>query len=287
VAIKRGKITGAQAGQPPRPPSFKGTPIQIKGLGWIPDLPDPRDLTYAVPAEIAANLPSGMDLRSQCPAIYDQGQIGSCTANAIAGAIEFEMIKQVLPEIFTPSRLFIYYNERVLEGSVPYDRGASLRDGMRTVSTEGVCPESDWPYDAQPASSDGGPFPSGSRAVLQPSQSCYDEAQQHKTLIYRSVSQNAADMKGCLASGFPFMFGFLIFDSFRPDDANVPLPSGNDHPRGGHAVLVVGFDDDEQRFIIRNSWGEDKGDAGYFYMPYAYLLDPNLSRDFWTVRLVQ
>src|SRR5205823_5498089 len=130
------------------------------------------------------------------------------------------------------SRLFIYYNERVIRGSVPYDSGASLRNGIKTVASQGVCPEEDWPYDATPAPYEGGPFPAGSRAVKQPDQSCYDEAVRHETLVYRAISQNATDMKGCLASGFPFFFGFSIYRSFFSDEAtstgNVPMPGGGE-----------------------------------------------------------
>jgi C1A family cysteine protease len=97
-------------------------------------------------------------------------------------------------------------------------------------------------------------------------------------------------MKGCLSSGYPFVFGFTVYESFESEDVartgNVPMPGADERIVGGHAVLAVGYDDDESRFICRNSWGSDWGDAGYFYMPYAYLLDNNLSDDFWTIRLV-
>src|SRR3954453_8116393 len=106
---------------------------------------------------------------------------------------------------------------------------------------------------------------------------------------YRSIARNVADMKGCLAAGFPFVFGFTVYESFRSVTQNgeVPLPSLGEKVIGGHAVLAVGYADDEQKFVCRNSWGDQWGDAGYFYMPYAYLLDSNLSDDFWTVRLTQ
>jgi C1A family cysteine protease len=121
-------------------------PRKIARYGWIPDLPDERDHLYAAPPAVLSALPPYVDLRTQCPVIYDQGMLGSCTANAIGGAIEFDRIKQSLPD-FVPSRLFIYYNERVIEGTVEIDSGAMIRDGIKSVASEGACPEPEWPYD--------------------------------------------------------------------------------------------------------------------------------------------
>src|SRR5262250_2009497 len=109
---------------------------QIAHYGWIPDLPDQRDYQYAAPLAVIGALPANVDLTSACPAVYDQGQLGSCTANAIAGGIEFDQIKQNLSPIFVPSRLFIYYNERAMEGTVNSDSGAQIRDGMKSVGTQ-------------------------------------------------------------------------------------------------------------------------------------------------------
>src|ERR671934_2710489 len=120
------------------------------GFGWMPDLPDNRDHLYAAPLAKLRLLPSKIDLRSQCPPVYNQGRIGSCTANAIAAAIEFDRKKQNLRD-FIPSRLFIYYNERSMEHSVPLDNGAQIRDGIKSVAKQGACPETEWTYDDTPA----------------------------------------------------------------------------------------------------------------------------------------
>ena len=115
----------------------------VQRYGWVPDVPDHRDLLFSAPGAVVGNLPSSVDLRPHCPAVYQQGELGSCTANAIAAAFEFDQLTQGLAE-FTRSRLFIY-NERTIEGTVRSDSGAMLRDGMKAVNQLGVCPETEWP----------------------------------------------------------------------------------------------------------------------------------------------
>jgi C1A family cysteine protease len=247
-------------------------------FGWKPELPDHRDLPYAtmrLALEKPLALPSQVDLRSGCPPIYDQGHLGSCTGNAIAGAFQFDRRKQNLPD-FVPSRLFIYYNERSMEGSVSTDAGAYIRDGIKSIAKQGVCKESQWSYDI-------------AKFAIKPPKSCYTNALRYKAVSYfRLNNSNLDELKSCLAAGFPFVFGFTVYDSFFQGDTNhgiVPMP-GNETIAGGHAVLAVGYNDVNQRFIIRNSWGTAKGDNGYYYMPYQYLTSVSLSDDFWTVRTV-
>jgi len=268
------------------------TPLQpgqrrIGRYGWHPDLPDHRDLQYAVPHAVALALPASADLRPGCPPVYDQGQLGSCTANAIAGAIEFDQIKEKLPE-FTPSRLFIYYNERVIEHDVQSDNGAQIRDGIKSVARLGVCSETSWPYSDQ--NTDPNPCPTCPYAK-KPPQSCYTEASKHKVTLYQRLTPLANVLKGCLASGYPFVFGFTVYASFEsPQVAQtgiVPMPGPNEQVVGGHAVVGVGYEDASQRFIVRNSWGTGWGLQGYCMMPYAYLTNPQLASDFWTIRTVQ
>ena len=289
MAVKRGKPSSKARQEKPRSAGFTGTRRKIARYGWKPDLPDQRDYSYAVPAGIVKDMSQSVDLRAQCPPVYDQGRIGSCTANGIAGAIEFDMLKQGLAD-FMPSRLFIYYNERAMEGTTGSDAGAYIRDGIKSVASQGDCPESMWTYDDTPAQPDG-TFPPGAKAATQPSQQCYDNAIHHKALSYQSIDQNLTDMKGCLASGYPFVFGFTVYESFESSEVantgDVPMPAAGEAVIGGHCVLAVGYDDQDALFICRNSWGPGWGDAGYFYMPYAYLLDNNLSDDFWTIRVVE
>jgi C1A family cysteine protease len=288
MAVKRGKVQSRQASRAGQPKGYTGTTRKIARYGWKRDLPDQRDHSFAVSSDILQTISPSVDLRSQCPPVYDQGRIGSCTANAIAAALEFDMMKQGMTA-FTPSRLFIYYNERAMEGTVGSDAGAQIRDGIKSVASQGDCPEKEWPYDDTPAGADG-TFPPGAKARLQPPQSCYDDAVKHKALNYQSVDRNLADMKGCLSSGCPFVLGFTVYESFESDTVartgDMPMPSAGESIIGGHAVLAVGYDDEDRLFICRNSWGAGWGDAGYFYMPYAYLLDDNLSDDFWTIRVI-
>jgi len=263
---------------------------RISRFGWIRDQLDHRDQLFSVPFTVLSALPRSVDLRSKCPPVYDQGRIGSCTANAIAGAIQFDRKKSRESPDFVPSRLFIYYNERVIENTVADDSGAQIRDGIKTVNKLGVCPESEWPYDDTPAPTDGGPFPAGSKPVTKPSATAYNDAKNYTVVSYQRLVQNLGQLKGCLAQGFPFVFGITVFDSIYDAAGNpktiFPLPSTSDTPIGGHAIMAVGYDDAKLMFTFRNSWGAAVGDAGYFYIPYSYLTDSQLASDFWIIRTV-
>ncbi len=230
------------------------------GYGWVRDLPDARDLLYAAPLlRFPHGLPPSVDLRRECPPVYDQGQLGSCTGNGIAGAIEFDQRKQGNKE-YTPSRVFIYYNERVIEGTVGQDSGAQIRDGVKSVAKLGAPPETDWPYDI-------------TKFADKPPPAAYTDALQDIVTSYSRVTNNLANMQGCLAEGYPFVFGFTVYESFESDAVAqtgiVPMPAQGEQVLGGHAVLAVGYDDTQRRFIIRNSWGPTWGQAGYFVIPLA------------------
>ncbi len=269
AANGNGSASHAEPGQ--------GTERRVARYGWVPDLPDQRDFLYAAPTPIMRRIPAKVNLRPRCPrTVYDQGQLGSCTGNAIAAAVEFDLMKQK-DEVFTPSRLFIYYNERVMERTVEQDAGAMIRDGIKSVATRGACPESDWPYDV-------------TRFAERPPEAAYRDAKQNLVTVYQRLVQDLNTMKGCLADGFPFVFGFTVYTSFEsPEVARtgvMPMPGSREKVLGGHAVLAVGYDDGPRHFIVRNSWGKGWGDGGYFYMPYSYLTEGSLADDFWTVRSV-
>jgi len=243
--------------------------------GWRPDLPDHRDLKYSL--SFQGNLPKNVDLREHCPPVYDQGQLGSCTANSIGAALEFEQIKKGVIEPFTPSRLFIYYNERDMEGTIQSDAGAQIRDGVKSVNLLGACKEESWPYDVD-------------KFAVKPSEDAYNQALSYQSLKYESVDQDVHSVKACLAAGDPIVFGFTVYSSFETDEVAqtgiMPVPSRNESCLGGHAVMAVGYDDENKHIIVRNSWGEGWGDKGYFYMPYAFFFS-NLTSDFWVIKDVE
>lgn len=252
--------------------------ITKRVYGWKRDRSTIGDVFHSFQLHQNLDAINLVDLRKNCPQVYDQGQLGSCTANAIAGAYEFDQIKQQEKDIFVPSRLFIYYNERVIENHVEEDSGAEIKDGIICINTIGVCPETSWPYDI-------------TKFTEKPAKSCYDTAQQHRSLLYKRVDQMLEQFKQCLITGLPFLFGFQVYESFEnPEVAKtgiVPMPKLGEKVLGGHAVMCVGFDDTKKVFIIRNSWGIGWGDAGYFYMPYDYLVSQDLASDFWTIQKVQ
>lgn len=259
------------------------TQHKIKKYGWVPDLPDARDHLYAAPPPVLSALPTQVNLSTKCPTVvYDQGDLGSCTGNAIAGAVQFDRLKQALASAqdLIPSRLFIYYNERVIEGTASQDNGAQIRDGIKSVATQGVCFETGpnaWPYD----------IPSFAK---EPPPGCYELALQNKVVQYSRLVQVLSQLKGCLASGYPFVFGFTVYESFESPQVTstgiAPMPTPGEPVIGGHAVLAVGYDDSTQRFMVRNSWGPNWGMAGYFTIPYAYVTDSNLADDLWTIRMI-
>ncbi len=248
----------------------------ISWYGWQPDLPDQRDLLYSAIAAPPKKLPRSVDLRATCSGVENQGQLGSCTANALVGNLEFLEKNAGLPAVDL-SRLFIYYNERAIEGTVSQDAGAMIRDGIKTLVKQGVCPEADWPYVI-------------TKFAVKPPASCYQEALNHQITSYHRIV-SLQQMRMCLAEGYPFVFGFTVYESFESEavakTGKLNLPKPKEKVLGGHAVMAAGYDDATKRFLVRNSWGTDWGQQGYFTMPYDYLDNRNLSDDFWTIRALE
>ncbi len=253
---------------------------------WHRDLPDQRDIPYSLASPSAAppSLPVKVDLTPLCSPIMNQGDEGSCTAHALAGAYEFLELKELralysgtevfAPSLFSPvSRNFIYWNERVLEGTQYQDSGAQIRDGIKTLASLGVCREKLWPYFTDDM-------------FIRPTDEAFAEATKHKITSYARLA-TLLDMQNCLAAGNPFAFGFTVYEGFESPDVAAhgiaQLPGRSERPIGGHAVLAVGYSNVTNRFLVRNSWGVTWGQAGYFALPYAYLTNPNLAADFWTI----
>lgn len=241
----------------------------MRKYGWVKDRKDDRDFKFSaiMPENIA--LPSNVDLRAKCPPVFDQGDLGSCTANALAGNVGF------IHSGFIPSRLFIYYDERSIEHTIHDDSGAQIRDGIKSLVKQGVCAEGLWPYEI-------------SKFADKPSPSCYQEAKLDLISSYHALSNDLNELKTCLAQGYPFVMGITVYASFESIEVAksglIPMPTDTEECLGGHALMVAGYDDDKKSFLVRNSWGEAWGIAGYCWMPYDYITNGNLTSDLWTIR---
>lgn len=259
-------------------------PTYLGKYRWLPDPPDSRDHLYQLNTSIS--LAPRVDLRQYCSPIEDQGAIGSCTGNAIAGQIELIQRKVNPAKGRDVSRLFIYYEERVLIGTVRWDSGAYIRDGIKVVNKKGAPLESLWPYNQ-------------SRWATKPATAAYTDALKRTVTGYQRCT-NFAAVKNAIAAGNPVTIGFTVYESFegawadipngQPGSGMMPMPNkATEQVLGGHAVCIVGYDDtlDGGRFIVRNSWGTSWGDNGYFYMPYRVIQDTSMSSDFWLISAVK
>lgn len=250
---------------------------------------DHRDQLFTYTPRV---LPQAVDLRSWFGPIpvEDQGSVGSCTANAFASCMEFWQVRLKPSFRHDLSRLFLYYNERLAEGNVADDAGAELRTGVKSLTRHGICDEAMWPY-----------VPI--QFATKPTSDCYTDALQHRVTAYRRI-RSLQTLRVALADGYPVAFGFQVFASFESADVAdtgiVPMPRTGwfglwrEPELGGHAVLAVGYDDtrDYPRrssrhpigcILCRNSWGSKWGDGGHFWLPYQFILDPDLSSDFWAI----
>lgn len=247
-------------------------PFEIAKYHWTPDKVDTRDFLYRSSLRRLSNI---VDLRPFCSSIENQGPLGSCTGQAIAGAIELLNKRGNKPT--DVSRLFIYYYERLLLGTVNYDSGAYIRDGIKSVFRWGSPLEKFWPYII-------------SRFTQQPTKEAIDDGSLRKVTRYEKITS----FNGCLDAlnnGFPVIIGFYVYSSFESISVRrtgiMPYPNKRrERLLGGHAVLLVGYDMQRKVFIARNSWGSGWGDRGYFYMPFAVIEDRTMSGDFWIIKSV-
>ncbi|HGZ70764.1 MAG TPA: cysteine protease [Nitratifractor sp.] len=281
------------------------------GTGWIPPLPDLRDYTDDS-AEIKKMvkelkrgktlpraLPKKTDLRQWCSPIENQGALGSCTAHAAAGVIEYFQ-RRAHGKYIDVSRLFIYKTTRNLLGWVG-DTGAYLRTTMASIAVAGVPPERYWPYTTRVD-----PGPSQERTFdTEPDSFVYAVADNYEAIRYfrhgakgggKDGEKVLKSVKKYLLFGIPSMFGFYGFDSFYSGDkpGHIPLPCDNEQAQWGHAIVAVGYDDNKEiknrrcgtttkgALLIRNSWGTGWGDAGYGWLPYEYVLH-GYAHDFWSM----
>ena len=252
---------------------FQKEEALVRSYGFLPSLPDFRDWLFAETnlAKNTTEVPASVDLRSLCSPVEDQGQLGSCTSHGLAGAVQFLEVKDKDKVYADLSRLFIYYNERMIEGTTKTDSGAQIKDGIKSLVTYGACPETEWPYTI-------------SKFKTKPSVKCYTDALKNViTSYYKVVTQN--DIQTALAAGFPVVFGIPVYASFETQAvANtgiVPMPAKGEQLLGGHCMLIVGYDTSKSWYIVKNSWGTGWGDKGYCYIPFAYI--SSMGSDMWVI----
>jgi C1A family cysteine protease len=240
--------------------------------GCKSDPEDKRDFLYA-PMLAAAALPVSVDLRPFCSPVRDQGQLGSCTAFAMAAGLREFMLWKTVETILSPA--YLYYRERELEGTIYEDSGAYIRDGMKVLAKQGVCPEFDEPYNVH-------------TFAIRPSVKATTDALKYKIGAYHRVYK-LAGIKAALAEGLPVVIGMEVYESFEGDDVAssgfVPMPKRGEQILGGHAVLVVGYQNSADwpgggYLIVKNSWSRNWGDKGYFYLPYKYVAGTKVT-DMW------
>ena len=265
----------------------------LRKFNWIKDPKKPQESDFLVISE-RKTIVDLYDLTTnkQFPSIYDQGELGSCTANALSCAVSFDYLNNFVKlsqsssssssssssVTFNPSRLYLYYKERERENDIPNDNGAILADGVNVLLSKGVCSEEQWPYIINKFST-------------KPPVECDTDALQHKLVTCKLVNQTQHDLESCISSGFPVVFGFVVYNDIRNISASnnfiLPMPKFGEPSIGGHAVIIVGYDSTKKLFKIRNSWGEKWGDKGHFYMHYDYVLNFNLASDFWILTSMQ
>lgn len=240
--------------------------------GWKADSLDKRD--HYVPAPRLLKLPRKADaLKFEAP-IGNQGPLGACTAWAVLGVVRSAEIEAHGSSV-DPSELATYYWTRVYEGTVREDSGAQIRNAIKSVVKVGYCDGALWPYKI-------------ANFTKKPSAAAEADARKSRVTGYARVRQNLAALKESVVQANPVVFGFSVFESFDAvaKTGIATVPRSSEEIQGGHAVVIVGYDDDMKCFLIRNSWGTRWGKKGYFWMPYEYVLDEDLAADFWTISVV-
>lgn len=247
--------------------------------GYRRDSHDHRDLHALTSLNLTVeSMPSAFSLQDKCPPINDQKQLGACVPFAMLFLCQYDAVNQNRPMQEVGSHLALYWDVRNDEGTVMADSGCEPRDAIKMLARKGEAPESLWPYDDSQAP--GAPF------YQAPPQGYYAQSRQHRIAGYYRVLQDLTIIQRVLFQGDPIAFGGAVYEQFQQvgPDGVVAMPSGD--PIGGHELALVGWDDNRQCFIVRNSWGSGWGAQGYCYMPYAYVLDSQQFSDFWVIRFV-
>ena len=257
--------------------------MEGRKFGWIRDPKDPKDRMMAAHHPvITRDLPEETDLTGDFPEIFDQGQEGSCVWNATVAVEMFCQEKQASKTIEMMSRNFGYYMTRAKEGTCKEDVGCCIRNAMWIAAHFGIPHESTWPYNPD-------------TLFTLPSFKAFREAKQHQSLEYFRVDwTDLKEVMGCLADGWPIVFGMSIYESFESATTQksgvVPVPNtSSEKSYGGHCMVIVGYKwvGEELFFKVRNSWGDKWGQAGHCWIPAQIITSPVLSDDFWTIRKIE
>ena len=266
-------------------------PLETRTIKWYTGLKhdhhDPRDLirVYGTSQIPSADDHPVVDLRKYVNHVYTQGNVNSCGANVVCAA--YDLLREKKAKMmnfayyhFDASRLFVYYNSRKYDGSTEEDDGASFRDTLKAIHEKGVCKESLWPYDVK-------------KVLQKPSPESYDDAVGNTICKYERLKQDIDQFRACLKAGFPFAFGFWIYEKSFVNISNnglMPMPSDQEiastHDPEMHGVLAVGYDDNTECITVLNSWGEHFGEKGYFYMPYKFIANSKRAFGFWKIEKV-
>jgi C1A family cysteine protease len=247
----------------------------MHSYGRIKDKDDSRDYLY-VRGRLMKVHPDSVDLRSNTSPVRDQGNLGSCTGFANATGMREFLQLAAGQSLSVMSPLFLYYEERVLEGSVSQDVGAENRDGMKVLQKMGCATESDWPYNI-------------SKFAKSPSATSVKNALNYTVASYHRLN-TLADAQDCLANGSGFVMGFDVYESFESPETEatgrMSMPQPGEQLLGGHAVFVCGYKLDPAwpgggYLIVKNSWGTSWGDKGFFYMPFQYVTKYANTMDMW------
>ena len=242
-------------------------------LNWKPSPFDSRDYKFSERFTLPPTLPDKADVNSLIPEVWDQQSYGSCVFHG-TGMNVLYVSREQNREI-DPSRLFLYYVTRELEGTLNEDSGAYVRDAFKMLSKVGVCKESTWPYSKD--------------MFMKPSDIAYKEATQTLGVQYHKLNNTSlSELQSCIALGKPFVMGFTVYNSFMYGNwkDTMPLPKKGEQILGGHCVIAVSYDNSRQAFRMKNSWSKNWKDGGYFWMPYSFITNPNECDDFWVLEKV-
>ena len=226
-------------------------------------------------------LPPKFDLNKNMEDVYDQGELGSCSANASCSAYKFACKAQPMVATskeavkkFEPSRLYLYYKDRELSHNENIDSGASISDNVQVLMKNGVCCENLWEYNID-------------KFNMKPPKNCDEDALTHRAVKYNKIGQSELQIKNSIYNGYPVIFGMIIKESiYKINQSNyIYQPFVSEPVLGGHALLIIGYDDTTKLFNIRNSWSKDFGNQGNFCIPYSIILDATTCWDFWNISL--